>query len=442
MTNIVDAFDAAARIRPDAIAIESTDGTLSYRDLQQAMVRVSSGLVDRGLRPGDRVMTLTENSVGAVVIYLALARSGIVNVPVNRMLTEPEVGAIADASEAAVFIYQPPWREIAESVTGERSGLIAVTVDEVLSNTTDGLLAAPARTTRDSPVSVIFSSGTLGVPKGCLKSHGNHLAAAINTQLTAPRGCEDVELFVIPVSGIGFANFVLPSLYVGARVIVERFDVERAWTALAERGVTTTFMAGTMLNALVEASGAYPRPRDLRILQTSYEISDVQRCAMVDVFGDSVFRYGYGSIEGGLTWSASDTFIAEPSCVGSPQAGLDRFAIVGEDGSAAPVGATGEIVVSGPTVMLRYLSADEVLPSDADGERIFATGDLGHVDTQGRLHFDGRLKDMIKTRGAQRHGTGGRSRHRGTPGRRAGRGRRSAGCSMGGAGRGRGGCAA
>jgi acyl-CoA synthetase (AMP-forming)/AMP-acid ligase II len=242
---------------------------------------------------------------------------------------------------------------------------------------------------------LLFTSGSSGVPKAVVKSFANVTWHAINRQLSQPRHEGDRELFVLPLSGVGFGNFLLTDIMTGALCVLEpTFDATRAARLLAETPVTHTFLAPTMALAIDAAAPGSSYPR-LRVLETAYEVADAERHRMAQMFPNAEIYYSYGCTEGSMARAPGDAFLEDPTCVGFAS-GLDEYRVVRRDAAADE--PTGAIEVAGPTVMLGYLGDPGAAPSGGPGpDGWFDTGDLGWKDGAQRLHFAGRRKDMIKS---------------------------------------------
>lgn len=381
----------------------------SYREVESRVASTARRLLDRGVRNGDAVVTVGRNSDDLVVLYLALSAIGAVNVPLNTMTVPVEAESIASRTSARWIVSGVGFDALAHALAGLETvkGWLRLGADrdpdsvdgEVLS-TDSGLierLDLDDRAEATDTAMVIFTSGSTGRPKGCIKSHRSLVWHAINRQLSTPRRHDDRELFVVPLGGIGFANYVLLDLLAGAAVVVEPFDAELAWRVLEQQHVTITLLAPTMLHAMLAAE---PSPASdcgsLRSLETGYEMAMGLRHRVVERFGEIV-RYGFGTTEGSISYADPATFVSDPKLVGLV-AGVDELRVVGPDGQPVADGEVGEIVVRGPSLFDGYLGDDEAT-REAFRSGWYHTGDLGRLGDGRRLSFEGRIKDMIKTGG-------------------------------------------
>jgi acyl-CoA synthetase (AMP-forming)/AMP-acid ligase II len=374
----------------------------SYRAFNARVNRIADGLARLGVGPDSVVASMAYNSDELLALYFAVAKRGAVSVPLNTMLRAADVESIVRRSHAQVLVYGSEQAEIAEALPADVSAIrLRLGADG------PGTLAeleaqgspveAPTAPGDDRPSTVIYTSGSTGAPKGCTKSHANQIWSAINCQLETPRGPGDVELYVIPLAGVGFANFVLPTLLAGGRVVLDRFESATCLALIERERVTHAFLAGTMLAALLEQPAAAAADlTSLKLVETAYQLSDRLRAAIAQRFGPIV-RYCYGSSEGSNWAAPAAHFSGLPDCVGLPK-GMDDFRVVDPDGRDVGPWQVGEILIGGPTVMLGYFNDPEA-SADALQEGWLRTGDLGCTDDAGMLRFRGRVKDIIKSGG-------------------------------------------
>ncbi len=396
--NVADVLRIAAVRRADKEMLCFGERRWTFAQANQRVNAIARVLRATGVRPGTAVASVARNSGELLFLYFALAKLGALNVPLNTMLTAREITAALSRSSTHTLILGEGFLDLEGAL--ETEDLRFTRRLETLGDELGGAQAAELSSGigGDDPATVIFTSGSTGTPKGCVKSHANQVWAAVNCQLTVPRRPGDVELFAIPLSGIGFANFALAAVLGGARLVLSTFEPSQCLDLIAREGVTHAFLAGTMIAAMLEAEGqeAYDTS-NLRVLQTSYHLSDPLRRRIADRFGP-VVRYCGGSSEGSMSTADANLFLVEPKCVGYP-VGLDEYRVIDEEGRDAPVGVIGEIIVSGPTVMLGYFGDEAATRAAFTPHGWLRSGDLGRLDEQGRLHFEGRKRDMIKTGG-------------------------------------------
>jgi fatty-acyl-CoA synthase len=383
--------------------------TYSFFEFNRQVNQMAHALADRGVGKGDRVVLLSENSPDYVRTMFAAAKLGAVSVPTTTALLAKDLATVLAASTPSLVLASNKFSERADEALTLLSTpppqLLRLDVDSVVSGASgDEVLSTvglhdtePAELDYgdDEPAILLFTSGSSGVPKAVMKSFANVTWHAINRQLSQPRHEGDRELFVLPLTGVGFGNFLLTDAMTGALCVLEPgFNATRSARLLAETPVTHTFLAPTMALAIDAAAPGTSYP-GVRVLETAYEVTVAQRRRIAEMFPYAGIYYSYGCSEGSMARAPRDAFLEDATCVGFAS-GLDEYRVVSrEDAPDDPVGA---VEVAGPTVMLGYLSNPSRGPEDGPGPNgWFDTGDLGWKDEATRLHFAGRRKDMIKS---------------------------------------------
>ncbi len=375
--NLADVLRLGAVRYADRELVLCEGRRFTYVEFNRRVNRLAAGLSSLGVGRDDLVASIAYNSDAQLALYFALAKLGAVSVPLNTMLLPAEIEDIVGRSGARVLVYGSEFASRVDAVAVERLSL------EALPEGSDA--EPPLVEGGDRPSTVIYTSGSTGRPKGCMKSHANQIWSAVNCQLETPRVGDSVELFTVPLAGVGFSNFVLPTMMAGGRVVLLRFEAGEALRLIESERVTNTFLAGTMLSAMLACEGEFDLS-SLRLVETAYQLSERLRSGIAERFGPIV-RYCYGSSEGSNWAAPASMFRTRPDCVGLPK-GMDTFR----------VDETGEILISGPTVMLGYLG-DPAASADALRDGWLHTGDLGEIADDGMLLFRGRVKDVIKSGG-------------------------------------------
>lgn len=388
------------------MALIGRSGQLTYAQLEQNIGSVAAGLQALGAA-GETVASLLLNEPDAVEVYMALARVGAVSVPINTRLTLPEKTYILEDCGASFLIADVAFldeaRALRDSVATLREVVTTHTSAEALSlsdlrNVDPGLVPRAGDGIEAAPATIIYTSGTTGFPKGVVRSHAANLWNAVNSALGSPRSPGDMELFNLPIFGIGFLHFAMPALLGGATLVLDRgFDPVRVWDLLESHRVTRTFLAPTMIASMLEVDGGQSRDLDaLEVVYSAYAFSERLRKLTIERFGERIV-YMYGLTEAQLTGSQLGEFSRKPTGVGRTM-GAMRMRIGAADGSPLPSGEVGEIMFDGPSVMSGYHGLPEATQAAfADGW--LRTGDLGYIDGDGDLHYVGRSKEMIKTGG-------------------------------------------
>ena len=445
-TSLWDNLETSARRYPDKAALQFFGHTTTYRALAEGAERLAAHLHVAGVRKGDRVILLMQNLPQLILAHFAILRANAVVVPVNPMnlaeelkhyitdgdvkvaITTTDLGAeLAKASNALpagqglqhmvvteVGEYLPPagQREAIPEVwqawlTMERP---AVTLEggevtrwkQALACTE----AAPALTVGPQDLSVLpYTSGTTGLPKGCMHTHSSIMFNAMASAVWGGATSENVTLAVVPMFHItGMVSMMHSSIYVGATmVLMPRWDRELAGRLISEYKVTNWTNIPTMVIDLF----ASPNFKQFDLRSLTYiggGGAAMPQAVAQRLFDEYGLRYqeGYGLTETAAPSHNNPPENAKQQCLGIPFIGTDARVIDPDTLQEVPTGEQGEIVVSGPQVFSGYWrneAATQAAFMELDGKRFFRTGDLGRVDEDGYFFITDRLKRMINASG-------------------------------------------
>ncbi|WP_308493707.1 class I adenylate-forming enzyme family protein [Microbacterium terrisoli] len=389
----------------DRIAIDDRGVRVGYRLLFERARLLTERLRAAGYGPGDRVATVSGNSIDHVVAFFACAMSGIAFIPLSWRQTTIELASAIGHCNAQLLLIDEEYaglvedarRNAAAATPTARLGVAGVEAHPPARHGRFG--PAPRhRPVRDDDVAlVIFTSGSEGMPKGVMLTHANcfwnNLALAGVAQLTA----QDVVLATLPQFHVAAWN-VQPLLawWTGATVVLERsFQPDRVLQLIAARGVTAMMGVPTQYRLLaddprfaasdlstlrlVQVGGA-PLPPDLREIWSDRGVE---------------LLAGYGLTEAGPNALSVAPGQAEASAgtVGMPYPTVDVAVVDPATGLAQGDGAVGELWVRGPSVFAGYLDDPDATAHVRDGQWL-RTGDLARRDEAGRFVLVDRIKDI------------------------------------------------
>lgn len=397
----------AAEKHPSRTALIYEGERWSYARLDSSIDALARGLAAAGLS-GRTVASLLSNQPATVVLYLALARVGAVSVAISTKLLDEEVEYILTHSQSHALVIGPEHRDLVSRLRGAGSTLDRVISADITAGNSDALggmmIDGPGdlgeyQPTEESPAVIMYTSGTTGSPKGVVRTHRAQLWNAVNSALGSPRTHDDVELFTLPIFGLGFIHFAMPTWIAGGCVVLANsFDADRTWTLLEEHEVTKVFLAPTMIDSMLRCDGQ--ESVDTSRLQTvycAYEFPDRLREAALARFGNK-FIYMYGLTEAQLFAAEPGQFASNPSSSGKAM-GVMRVKILDPAERPLEPGQVGQIALQGPAVMDGYFD-DSAATATALSNGWLLTGDLGYLDEANDLHMTGRLKEIIKSGGA------------------------------------------
>jgi acyl-CoA synthetase (AMP-forming)/AMP-acid ligase II len=382
------------------------DGALrvTWADLQARVARVAGALTEHGVESGDRVALLLLDGIAALELIAACGYIGAIALPLNWRLAPAEIAYIIDSARPKLLFHSESFTKLVPS----RDDCSAMTLPDAAS--TGGsyelmVAAAPvapaASVTGDSPLFMLYTSGTTGRPKGCLQSHAGAVslghAFALHLGLTA----EDRLLSTSPLFHVGGLGHVFAALAAGAGVVFGPRGASHE--DLLRLASTERCSFGSMNDALV--SGLCEQQRRLNLPLAFRSVtrgSSLTPRAQIEVIGEVLGAQvvgGYGQTEslGFTLLCEGEDLIAHPSALGMPMSHVEAAVL---DGSGHPIAgeAAGELGIRGPTVMLGYWNNTEAT-ADALGTGWLRTGDLVRRDSEGRYHFEGRAKELVKTGG-------------------------------------------
>lgn len=402
----------AAR-KPEAVALidGDTGRTITYGELETNVAELATGLYEHGIRRGDRVALLMENTPEFVEVIFAAWYLGAVVVPINFRLAGPEIRYLLSDSGACAMVVSDRFADLATSALDGNGAAIrfVVTAGDVaavaslptspLADLRGGARRRPdPLTSPDDLCIVMYTSGTTGRPKGAMLSHGNMQWNAINVA-TIGTGLSGVTrtLAVAPMFHIGALGLsVLPILYAGGTVVTVRaFDPAACLKLIAEHRVTTQFMVPAMWSSL----SSVPDFDDHDVSSVEYVLCGGAPCPIPVI--EFYQQRGWAFLEGfGMTEASPNTLVLDADNVVSHAGSVGRpfmhvdVRIVDEEDHDVRVGEVGELVLRGPNIFAGYWGLP-VETAEAFRGGWFHSGDLGRADEDGFITLVDRKKDMI-----------------------------------------------
>jgi long-chain acyl-CoA synthetase len=393
---LADPLDHARRVHAGRVAVVDGDTRLDYARLHDRCVRLAAGLAAMGARAGDRVAVLAANGHRYLEAFLALPASGLVIVPLNTRLAEPELSAILRDSGARFLL------------ADRDPGSLRACVERVVTIPGDyeELLAAAARP-RACPVdehslaALFYTGGTTGKPKGVMLTHRNLVANAFHKIVACSLTGEDVFLAAPAMFHVAGVAPLVSLVWLGATTVtLPSFEPHACLDLVERRGVTVFMPVPTMLAAVVAAQRS--RPRDVSSLRmlghAGSPIANAVIEAAHETFPSTELAQFYGATE---TSSIVTCMRREEAAIGTPLLGSCGRPVPGvavrvlrEDGSEAEHSEVGEICVQGASVSPGYW-ANAVATAAAFSDGWYHTGDVGLLRQGDYLFIVDRLKDMI-----------------------------------------------
>lgn len=399
------------RLATKPALIDGSSGrVLTYGQLADGVHRVASGLARRGFRRGDIFATVCPNIPEFALAYYAAATLGGATTMLNPLSTAAEMtGQLADASARFVLTVPERLDTVRNAAAGTRVEEIFVLGEAAGATPFHNLVQhdhalPPVITDPDDVVTLPYSSGTTGCPKGVMLTHRNHVASVLARRLIDPVLEEETGIMVSPqfhIMGISILNTML---HAGSTLVVmPRFDLRTLLQLLQDYRATRIGLPPSVVQELARSPlvdefdlsrlelitwGAAPMDESVSIA--------CQARLRVRV------KQAYGLTEAtGMTHVVPSPSANRPGSAGLVLPG-NEYAIVDiATGATLPPGESGEICLRGPIVMKGYLNQPEATARTIDAEGWLHTGDLAVADEEGWLYVVDRIKEMIKYKGYQ-----------------------------------------
>jgi fatty-acyl-CoA synthase len=449
LTGLLD--DVAARF-PGRPFVITDQETVSYGELARRSAGLARGLIERGVRAGDRVALVLPNGTDLIAARFAVARAGAVAVPVSFRLHAGELAGVLGQARATALITMEEFREIdalaaldrivpgwdsepdrpasaapelrlivtvPDGAPRRRLGPGALVLRELALGPRDDLdaelAARAAAATAPDLATIFYTSGTTGLPKGVLSTHDMELRSAYGSAYA--RAFEDGRriLFALPLNHVfAYVEGLLAAMFVAGSVVVQPvFDPAESLAAIERHRVGEALFVPTMSLAVVEV--ARKSSFDLSSLHSVMSAASSAPASLwndlSEVLGVPQLVTAYGMSE----TSAATTFTRpggpvddlvhtvgwpKPAGIAGEAAldgGLAEYKAVDQvTGADLPGGREGELVARGPIVSPGYFEQPETTAAAAMPGGWLRSGDLGYVREDGALVLTGRARDVYK----------------------------------------------
>ena len=434
-TNLFYNAEVSARRYPDKPFLVYYDTRVTFAAFHDEAERIAGYLQQEcGVKKGDRVLLLMQNSPQFIIGYYGILRANAVVVPLNPMnLTQELLRYAKDAGAAAMLVSQELYprvepllksRDLEHVIVAAYSDYLkeptTLTVPEFISAPrvdyrsqglalwkdvlAAGLRPGPLTAGPDDLCVMPYTSGTTGQPKGCMHTHRTVMHTAVAGAQWFALQPEMTLLAVAPMFHVtGMQGGMNGPLFVGnTMVLLPRWDREVAAQCVERYKVASWTAIPTMIQDFF-----------LNPNIDKYDLSSIQRlsgggAAMPAAVAQRLANVGITYVEGyGLTETIGATHInpayhSKQQCLGIPIHDVDSRIIDPATLQELPPGEVGEIIMHGPQVFLGYWKKPEDTAQvflELDGKRFFRSGDLGKMDEEGYFFIVDRLKRMINASG-------------------------------------------
>jgi fatty-acyl-CoA synthase len=434
---------------PEKTALVFMGQRWTYRALHNACEQFAGQLARLGVHKGDRVVLDMQNCPQLVIAHFAILRLDAVVVPVNPMnkaqelqhyITDPDVKVAITTADLAPELAQasaalPPEQRLAHLVVTQFTDVFdpatlapeempaawrdwlcpqrelpallggQVHVWAQLMQDAHGQTLPEVRATPDDLAVLPYTSGTTGLPKGCMHTHGTLMHNAVASGAWGNGTAENVTLCVVPMFHItGMVSLMHSTLYAGATMVVmPRWDRDVAGHLISKWKVTHWTNIPTMVIDLLGSPNLdrYDLSSLVYIGGGGAAMPEAVAQRLLEQFG---LRYveGYGLTETAAPSHTNPPDLPKQQCLGIPFISVDSRVVDPDTLKELNVGESGEIVTHGPQVFKGYWKRPDATAAaffEMDGKSFFRTGDMGRVDEQGYFFMTDRLKRMINASG-------------------------------------------
>ncbi len=405
--NLAKFLENSANRYPDKIAVRCEGLEVKFKELDTKCNRLANGLKQLGLRAGDRCIVMMPNSITLILVYYAIAKLGAIVVPANFLYRVHELEHILKDSKPKAFIGAEPYLEQITKVLerigegpsirvalGALQGSGFQNLEEVFS-TKDEFSTYPAD---DSETfNILYTSGTTGVPKGAMLSHGNLWKnARILAEMRGAIEPDTVVIGVLPLYHVfGITSVMNVSMYLGLTIeLFSYFDPEKVIRVIEKEDHTILFAVPTMLNRIIQiASERPPKRSSLKFCISGGASLPVEFLKRFERLFKTKIHEGYGLTECPVCVENPYGRPTKPGSIGLPIPEF-RARIVDEQGNDVSTGEVGELLIKGPGVMKGYFNRpDDTREVLVDGW--LHTGDLARMDEDKYIYIVDRKKELV-----------------------------------------------
>ena len=401
-------------MQPERLAARDLERTLTYRDWNARACRLANALTGLGLGHGERVAVLAYNRLEWAEIYAAVAKAGLIAVPVNFRLSAPEVQFILeDCAVGAILVEEA----LADSIDEIRAALPLADDRYILIGNSgkragyrayEMLIGEASAKEPEVPVApedtwcLMYTSGTTGQPKGAIRDHHSSAMIALMTAIELGLDRRDCALLVMPMCHANSLYFFTAFLYCGGAVAIysrPSFDPALCLATFDETGASFTSLVPTQYNMLLDVPtaerGGIAFDRVEKLMISSAPARTDTKRAIMEMFPNSGLFELYGSTEAAwATMLHPDEQFDKLGSVGREVVGCAPIRLLDGDGVEVPDGQPGELYSSGPYNFQGYWNNPAKTAEAFRGDYL-SVGDIALRDTDGYIRLIDRKNNLI-----------------------------------------------
>ena len=413
-----DVLRMNAMLYPDKMGAEDLYRSMTFKEWNGRSCRLANALLKLGLQKGDKVAVIAYNCVEWMEIYAAVAKAGLVVVPIMFRLAGPEIAYICNNSESKAFIVA---KEFADTINAIRGNLDIPEANYIFfgdkkapngyqhyENLIANASEAEPRVAvhhRD-PWTIMYTSGTTGRPKGVVRSHESYIAEYLINDVEFGFNKDDIGLLVMPMCHVNSIFYSFVFTLCGAGICVYNmvsFEPEDFLRVISRQRITFTSLVPThyimLLSLPNEVKAKYDVSCIRKLLCSSAPAREDTKLGILEFFKNSELYEAYGSTEAGLvTLLHPEDQLRKLGSIGREVIGTDRIKLLDDNRNEVPDGEVGELFSRSPMVFDEYWKMPEKTKEVFEGE-YFSAGDMAYRDEDGYYHLVDRKNNMIITGG-------------------------------------------
>lgn len=401
---ITDLLALHAQQTPSKPLLVMRDISFSYAEIYSASLRFCMQLYAAGISEGDHVALIAPNGAAFLTCWFGINMAGAVAVPLNHELVGEGLLYAIEQSDSKLLVVNSEWLEKRGGNLGGKADTIPVITIASCTRFIEELQgwdeATPVKVPVGGTCTILYTSGSTGLPKGVLNSHEAYEAVGLQTALTVGLVNSDRILAFLPFFHANPQMFaIMSALTVGASIAtIDKFSASNFFNDVKDLQANCFTFVGTVLSILAARYPDPPKDHGLRFCVGGGTPVDVWH-ALENRFGIKVYE-GYGMTEIGCFAACNSVTDYRIGSCGKPRSDME-ISIVDSDDNEVEAGLEGEIVVRPrkPFVIMSGYHKQPELTIQTCRNLWFHTGDRGYCDSDGFLFFSGREKDLIRRGG-------------------------------------------
>ena len=410
--NVGSLFQRHARYRGDRTAFVFDQTRLTYKELNATINQVANGLMELGVKKGDKVATLLPNSQELYETYWACGKIGAVVVPLSILLMENALRTLIQDSDSVALITTSQFASVIETLKPDLKAIHEGRYLLIDDHSKPGFKSyhqhkdscSPAEPEAEDifpedPFNIMYSSGTTGLPKGIVHSHYIRCMYGLSFASSFRIHPESVTMHSGAIVFNGAFVDLMPTVFQGATyVLTPQFEAQSFIETVEQEKVTHVMMVPAQIIAVLNAPNFTPKKLESleMVLSLGAPLHHRHKEELHRLLPGRFYEL-YGVTEGFVTVLDKLDFERKPDSVGVPPQFFNMKILDEEDREVEP-GTVGEICGTGPIHMQGYYKLPE-LTAETVRQGLIHTGDMGYVDEDGFLYLVDRKKDMILSGG-------------------------------------------